>query len=229
LAINEEQKIKLFYNGRGIVAHSPVPPGLAGYDENFKNPWKEFDVEKAKKLMAEAGFADGKGVPVIPYETSTGTEARQMAEDLQRSLAPLGIKLQINVNQFAELLEKIDQKKAMMWGIAWGADYPDAENFLQLLYGPNKVPGPNGSNFDHAEYNKLFEQMRYMLDSPERRKIISRMAQILVDEMPWVPSMHRVGYYLTQPWFKNYKPGYMGSSEAKFLRVDLERREQGVK
>lgn len=229
LAINEEEKIKMFYNDRGIVAHSPVPPGLAGYDETYKNPWKIFNLEKAKKLLAEAGFADGKGVPVIPYETSTGAEARQMAEDLQRSLGKMGIKLQINVNQFAELLEKIDQKKAMMWGVAWGADYPDAENFLQLLYGPNKAPGPNGSNFDNAEYNKLYEQMRYMLDSPERRKIITRMKEVFAEQMPWIPSMHRVVYTLTHPWMKNFKPEYMGATDAKFLRVNDERRIQGVK
>jgi ABC-type transport system substrate-binding protein len=229
LAINEEEKIKMFYNGRGVVAHSPVPPGLAGYDENFKNPWKTFDLEKAKKILAEAGFPEGKGVPVIPFETSTGAEARQMAEDLQRSLGKLGIKLQINVNQFAELLSKIDQKKAMMWGVAWGADYPDAENFLQLLYGPNKAPGPNGSNFDDAEYNKLFEQMRFMPDSPERRKIINRMKEIFVEQMPWIPGMHRRAYTLSQPWLKNFKPEYMGNSEAKFLRVDEELRARGVK
>lgn len=229
LAINEEEKIKLFYNGRGVVAHSPVPPGLAGYDATFKNPWKTYDLEKAKKLLAEAGYPEGKGVPVIPYETSTGAEARQMAEDLQRSLALIGIKIQINVNQFGELLEKIDQKKAMMWGVAWGADYPDAENFLQLLYGPNKAPGPNGSNFNNAEYNKLFEQMRYMHDSPERRKIIFRMMEIFAEQMPWVPSMHREIYTLVHGWTKNFKPEYMGASDAKFLRVDTELRAQGVK
>ncbi len=229
LATDTQDTLRVFYNNRGIPAHSPVPPAIAGYDESFKNPYQSHDLERAKKLLAEAGFPEGKGVPVLQYEIGQGAESRQMAEDCQRRLAGLGIKIQVNVNQFSELLSKIDSKKAMMWGIAWGADYPDAENFLQLLYGPNSAPGPNGANFNHAEYNKLFEQMRYMQDSPERRKIINRMKEIFVEELPWLPGIHRVSYGLSHKWLKNYKPGYMGGSIAKFLRVDEELKAQGVK
>jgi oligopeptide transport system substrate-binding protein len=120
LAGNTEDTLRVFYNNRGIPAHSPIPPGLAGYDENFKNPYQRHDIEAAKKLLAEAGYPGGKGVPVLQYEIGQGTEARQMAEDFQRRLANLGIKVQININQFSELLSKIDSKSAMMWGIAWG-------------------------------------------------------------------------------------------------------------
>lgn len=229
LAEDTKDTLKVFYNNRGIPAHSPVPPGLAGYDENFINPFQRYDLEMAKKLLAESGHPGGKGVPVLQYEIGQGAESRQMAEDFQRRMEKLGIKVQINVNQFSELLSKIDQKKAMMWGVAWGADYPDAENFLQLLYGPNAAPGPNGANYNNPEYNKLFEQMRYMADSPERRQIIRRMMEIFATDMPWLPGIHRVTYGLSQKWLKNYKPGYMGGHIAKFLRVDDELKAQGVK
>lgn len=229
LAIDEDERIKVFYNGRGIPAHTPVPPSLPGYDKDFKNPYQAYDVEKAKQLLAEAGFPEGKGVPTLEYEIGKSTTARQMAEDFKRRLEAIGINIKVNVNQFSELLTKINDKKAQMWGIAWGADYPDAENFLQLLYGPNMSPGPNGANFNNAEYNKLFEEIRFELDSPERRAKINRMKQIFVEQMPWVPGIHRVGYSLSQPWLKNFKPGYMGNSSAKFLRVDEERRAQGLK
>jgi len=220
LAGDTKDTLKVFYNNRGIPAHTPVPPGLAGYDENFINPYQRFDLEAAKKLLAEAGYPGGKGVPVLQYEIGQGAESRQMAEDFQRRMDKLGIKIQINVNQFSELLSKIDQKKAMMWGVAWGADYPDAENFLQLLYGPNAAPGPNGANYNNPEYNKLFEQMRYMQDSPERRQIIRRMMEIFATDMPWLPGIHRVTYGLSQKWLQNYKPGFMGGHIGKFLRVN---------
>jgi ABC-type transport system substrate-binding protein len=226
LATDTKETLKVFYNNRGIPAHSPVPPDLAGYDANFINPYQRFDLETAKKLLAEAGFPGGKGVPVLQYEIGQGAESRQMAENFQRNMDKLGIKVQINVNQFSELLAKIDQKKAFMWGVAWGADYPDAENFLQLLYGPNAAPGPNGANFNNAEYNKLFEQMRYMADSPARRQIIHRMMEIFATELPWLPGIHRVNYGLSHKWLKNYKPGYMGGHIAKFLRVDDELKAQ---
>lgn len=229
LAVNEEERIKVFNNGRGIPAHSPVPPTLPGYDKNFKNPYQAFDVERAKKLLAEAGFPEGKGVPTLEYEISNSSRARQMAEDIKRRLEVIGVNAKVNVNQFSELLSKINDKKAQMWSIGWGADYPDAENFLQLLYGPNSSPGPNGANFNDAEYNKLYEEIRFELDSPERRAKINRMKQIFVEQLPWIPGIHRVNYSLNQPWLKNYKAGYMGNSTAKYLRVDEERRSQGLK
>jgi len=229
LAVDKNKSIELFRNGRAVLAHSPIPPTLAGYDERFKNPYAEFNLELAKQYLAQAGFPEGKGLPELVYETSQGTTSRQMAEKLQTELAAIGIKLKISANQFRELTQKINDKKAQMWGIAWLADYPDAENFLQLLYGKNQSPGPNGSNFDNAEYNKLYEQVRGMADSPERRKLIGQMNAVFVKELPWVLESHRIGYTLTMPWLKNFKEGYMGSSIAKFLDIDEERKAQGIK
>jgi ABC-type transport system substrate-binding protein len=148
---------------------------------------------------------------------------------MQQELAQVGIKVRVQTNQFPELLEKIDKKRAQFWGIAWLADYPDAENFLQLLYGPNKAPSPNGSNFDNAEYNKLYTQVRGMADSPERRAMINQMKAIFVREMPWIVEAHRIRYNLSHAWISNYKADYMGGTPAKFLRVDTARRAQGLK
>jgi len=226
LAIDKRKGIELFTNGRAILAHTPVPPGLAGFDENFKNPYSEFNIEEAKKLLAKAGFEKGLE---LNYEAVTGATSRQQAEKLQGELAAIGITLKINSNQFSEMTEKINKKSAQMWGIAWIADYPDAENFLQLLYSKNASPGPNGANFSNKEYDGLYEKVKGMVDSPERRKMISRMFEIFTEELPWVVERHRVAYSLQSPWLKNYKPGYMGSSIAKFLRVDPAERAQGYK
>ena len=224
LAVDKERNIDLFSNGRAILAHSPVPPGLAGYDESFVSPFTSHDIEKAKEYLAKAGFPEGKGLPELVFESTQGTTSRQRAEKFQSDLEKIGIKVKTNINQFAELTEKTNKKRAQIWGIAWLADYPDAENFLQLLYGPNKSPGPNGSNFDNKEYNRLFEKMRGMMDSPERRKIITQMKNVFVEELPWITESHRIAYRLERPWLKNYKHGYMGSSFAKFLRVDTQER-----
>lgn len=220
MASNQRKTVDIFYNGRGVMAQSPIPPGIAGYDPTFVNPYATHNVEAAKKLLAEAGFPGGKGVPVLTYEIGDGADSRQMAEKLQAELRDVGIELRVNINRFAELIEKLNTKKAQIWGISWRGDYPDVENFLQLLYGPNKAPSPNAANYDNPEYNKLFEQMRGMTDSPERRKIIHKMQEIFVRDLPWVVGAHRITVYLEQPWSKNFKPGYMGNSYAKYLSVD---------
>jgi len=218
-AIDYKRNLALFYNNQGINAQSPVPPGLAGYDENYQNPNLVYDLAKAKEYLKKAGYPDGKGL-TLTYETSQGTDSRQQAEMLQKELSAIGVKLNINVNQFSELTEKINKKKAQMWGIAWIADYPDVENFLQLLYGPNKAPSPNGSNFDDPRFNKLFEQVRGMADSPERRKLISDMIKIFEEQMPWIPGVHRVASFLNSGRLKNYKGGYMGPHQpAKFFNL----------
>lgn len=228
LAMDKQKQLELFYNNSGIVAQSPIPPGIAGYDVNYKNPYSEYNVAKAKEYLVKAGFPGGKGLELV-YESSQGTDERQMAEKMQKELAEIGITMRINVNQFAELTQKLNEKRAQMWGIAWAADYPDAENFLQLLYGPNKAPSPNSSNFDNARYNKLFEQMRVMTDSPTRRKIIREMQDILAEEMPWIPRVHRLQHALNHAWLQNYKAGYVGAPmPAKFLRVDFARKQKGL-
>jgi ABC-type transport system substrate-binding protein len=220
LAMDEKQLIQLFYNGRGIAAQTPVPPGILGYDETYVNPYVSHNPTRAKELLAKAGYPEGKGLPELVYETAEGTDSRQQAEWIQNQLAAVGIKIRVNANRFSELTEKINQRKAQLWGIAWGADYPDAENFLQLLYSGNAAPGPNGSNFKNAEYDTLYLQMKVMFDSPERRKIINRMKDIFAEQMPWVPNLHRVEFYLNHPWLNNFKFTTIHGSFAKYLRVD---------
>jgi len=229
LALDKRKAIELFFNNQAVLGQSPVPPDFAGYDPEFKNPYAEYNPEKAKEYLAKAGFPEGKGLPEINYETIQGTDSRQQAEKIQADLAKIGIKVRINVNSFPELTEKINKSRAQMWGIAWGADYPDAENFFQLLYCKNKTPGPNGANYCNPTYDKLYEKLSVMRDSPERRKVIRQMVDIFVEDLPWIIERHRIFWFLTQPWLKNFKSGYMGAIEAKYLRVDTERRKQGLK
>ena len=105
----------------------------------------------------------------------------------------------------------------------WVADYPDPENFVFLLYGPNsaaKANGPNYANYANPEYDKLFDQMRVMDDGPERKKVIDQMRAIVQEDCPWVPTLHSELFALTQPWLKNYKPHPVALDTMKYWRVD---------
>ena len=86
VAVDETEAIQLFYNGRATSAQTPIPPGINGYDPSFKNPYRSGDLEKAKKLLAEAGYPGGKGFPVIPFDNLADSTSRQQAEYLQKQL-----------------------------------------------------------------------------------------------------------------------------------------------
>jgi oligopeptide transport system substrate-binding protein len=224
LAVNTDELIKKFYNGRALAAQGPIPPEVLGYDANRKSPYKTHDLEKAKELLKKAGHADGVGISEITYETYNGSTNRQIAEFFQQSMSQIGIKIKININTWPEFLDKVKTKKAQMLGMAWSADYPDGENFLQLFYGRNASPGPNNSNYNNPEYNKLYEQAAVMQDGPERRKIYQKMVDMVVEDCPWIFDAHRKAYVLTNGWLSNFKRNLTILNYIKYYRVDKDKK-----
>jgi oligopeptide transport system substrate-binding protein len=223
-AIDTKTLITKFYNDRAIVAQSPIPPGVDGYDPEFKNPYKEFNVAKAKEFLAKAGYPEGKGLPELEYADTASATSRQMTEFYKQSLEAIGIKMRITTSSWPQFTQKLNEKKAQIFGIAWGADYPDAENFLQLLYGPNESPGPNNANFNNAEYNELYKKAALLPPGPARTKLYQQMRDIFVREMPWVPSAHREMYTLQHGWLNNFKYNAVTYDYFKYLRVDPKKR-----
>jgi ABC-type transport system substrate-binding protein len=227
LAHHPQLLIELFYNGRAIPAQSPIPPGLDGYDSAFKNPYQGPDIHRAKKFLAEAGYPDGRGLPPLEFEVSgTGTTERQMAELFKNEMAQIGVKISVNYNTWPEFLSKINQKRAQIYGLAWGADYPDAENFLQLFYSKNAAPGPNNTNYKNPEFDRFYERISVMQPSPERTRLYRRMAQMVIEDCPWIMGAHRMSYGLNQKWLKNYKPHDVGYNFIKYYKIDIKEREQ---
>ena len=222
LGIDTEEMIKLFYNGQGIPAQGPIPPGIAGYDPDYKSPYIKYDVKEAKRLLAEAGYPGGKGLPEIVYDTSSSSIYRQLGTFFKKQMAGIGIKVKVITNPWPELQRKVKTASNMMYGMAWGADYPDAENFLQLMYGPNKSPGANGSNYDNPEFNALYKKAALMQHSPERTKIYKRLNQIGAEDVPWIFGLHRVTNHITTGWFKNYKYTALDFGSGRFYNMDPE-------
>lgn len=220
MAVNTQEEIELFYNGRAIPALGPIPPGLAGYSETTKNPYKEYNVEKAKALLAKAGYPEGKGLPPLEYLSLADTTARQMTEYFQKELAVIGIQLKVQTFSWPEFQQSLKNKKGQMWSYAWSADYPDAENFLQLFYSKNGSPGPNDSNYANSEFDKIYEKSLMMNDSPERTALYQKMAEVVIEDTPWVFGSHRVTYGLTHPWLKNYKPHEFLHGMSKYYRIE---------
>ena len=143
-------------------------------------------------------------------------------------MAAIGVQIKVVQNTWPELQKKITKRQVMLYGIAWGADYPDAENFLQLLYGPNKAPGANGSGYDNPEFNQLFAKAALMQDSPERTALYEKLNRMAADQAPWIYGVHRQNFTVKHGWLMNYMATDFESGQAQYLNIDLEEKKKTV-
>lgn len=224
LGYDVETVVSRFYNGRGVRAHGIIPPGLFGHEEDYASPLGVYDVPRARALLAEAGYPEGRGLPELVYLTVANTEARQRGEHFAQNMADLGIRVRVESATWPEYLERIRTSKFQMAGASWMADYPDPENFLQLLYGPNAPPGANNASYDNPEYNRLYEQVAVMEDGPERLRLIRRMRDIISEDRPWIIVAHRITELLSYDHVRNLKPSSAIDAPVKYYR--LERKEK---
>ncbi len=246
IAIDSEEMISIFRNGRGIAAQGPIPPGIFGYveGESGVNPYvynwaKDKPVRKsiadAKRLMAEAGYPEGRdaktGQPLLlHFDTpAVGPDAKSRLEWLVKQFKKIDLQLVIRSSDYNRFQDKMLKGNAQIFEWGWNADYPDPENFLFLLYGPNKKVGLNGenaANYDNAEFNRLFEQMKNMDNSPERQDVITRMVDIARHDAPWIWGFYPKNYALYHDWYFNAKPNLMANNGLKYLRIDAAARER---
>lgn len=224
LAIDTPSEIAKFRNGRAIAAQSPLPPGLEGYDEKYKNEWVQFNIAKAKELLAKAGYPEGKGLPEFSYDTLSDSKARQIAEFQAANWAAIGVKVKITANTWPQFQEKVKNGQVQIFGIAWGADYPDAQNFLQLFYSKNVSPGPNDTSYSSPEFDKLYEKALTLPAGAERTALYQQMRDIVVEDCPWIFSMTRTNYYLANGWLKNFKINEISNDFYKYFRIDPKQR-----
>lgn len=246
IAIDQEQFISIFQNGRGVPAQSPLPPGIFGYREGREgmNPvmydWKDGrpvrkSIDAARKLLAEAGWPGGRdaktGEPLVLYldTTSGGVGSKPRIDWLTQQFARLGIQLVVRSTDYNRFQEKVRRGAVQLFYFGWNADYPDPENFFFLLYGPQsraRNSGENSSNYVNPEFDRLFEQMRTMENGPPRQAIIDRMTALLQFDAPWVWGFHPKSYTLQHTWLTNRKPTNVGNNGLKYQRLDPVRRER---
>ncbi|HLG19607.1 MAG TPA: ABC transporter substrate-binding protein, partial [Bdellovibrionota bacterium] len=223
-AINRREMIRLFYNDRAVAAQGPVGPGLFGYDPDLRDPWS-YNLEEAKKAKAKSLEEYRKDTgrnefPPIEFDGVADSTHRQWFELIASDLKQIGLKMESRIGTWPQLQARISRRQIQFTGAAWGADYPDAENFLQLLYGKNVSPGPNNANFKNAVYDRLYDQMRDLPDGPERLEIIKKMVRIIHEEIPWVFFAHRIAHGLRQGWVRNFKRNSFSPGAYKYIDID---------
>lgn len=243
IAIDMEEYVSIFLNGRGVVAHGPVPPGIFGHREGGEglNPYthvarsgklKRLALEEARRLMAEAGYADGidgeTGKPLTLYFDTTGggPDSRSFLNWMRKQFAKLNVQLVVRSTDYNRFQQKVRQGDAQIFRWGWNADYPDPENFLFLFYGPNSkvYGGENATNYENAAFDRLFKRMETMPNGPERLRLIDDAVDILRRDAPWIWGYHPKAYSLHHAWLKNVKPNLMGRNSLMYRRIDVAER-----
>lgn len=243
IAYDQAELISIFTNGRGVEGMSPLPAGIFGHlaGETGINPYvydwvngraQRKNLEEAQKLLAQAGYPNGRdaqsGKPLVLNLDTTSGGSSAIQSWMVKQFAKLNIQLNIRATDYNRFKEKMSLGNAQIFQWGWLADYPDAENFMFLLYGPNSQvktsSGVNSTNYNQAEYNRLFDKMQLMEDSPERLEIIQRMIGIMQHDAPWIGIWHPYSYVLNNAWVSNTKPHGISTALLKYYQVNPQQR-----
>ncbi|MBT7542766.1 MAG: ABC transporter substrate-binding protein [Gammaproteobacteria bacterium] len=249
IAIDYDEYISIFANGRGILAQSPIPPGIFGYQDGTKeynhtvfqnknNLVIKKSIKEAKILLKKAGYKDGiderTGKPLILYFEATGSGADTYAflNWLRKQFKKINIQLVTRVTDYNRFQEKMINGTGQIFQWGWNADYPDPENFLFLLYSKNgkvKFGGENASNYSNYEFDKLFLKMKNMENSDNRENIIKEMLKIIQYDCPWIWGFHPKSFSLSHEWFENVESNLMANNTLKYNKINDNIRSEKIK
>lgn len=242
IAVNYEENISIFLNGRGEAAQGPVPQGIFGFREGEKgiNPYvyawednqrKRRSLREARMLMTAAGYPNGRDSNthhplILHYDVpSTGSpDEKAQLNWMMKQFAKIGIHLDVRTTQYNRFQEKMRHGNAQIFSWGWSADYPDPENFLFLLYGPNgkaKFGGENVNNYDNPAFDALFEQMKNRPNDITRQALIDKMLAIVQRDAVWGGGINTRTPVLRQKWMSPIKPNSVSQNALKYASIDV--------
>lgn len=232
MAYNNAEDIALLKKGFAIKAESPLPPNVLGYDPSYRSP-VPYDPRLANALLDRHGYTrrdpDGfrrapDGKPLTLTMHSEATVGGRLRDELWRKcLNSIGLRVVFKSDKKTEIIKASRLGTVQMFESNWIADFPDGDNFYQLLYGPN-AGRANYARFNLPAYNTRYEQARLLGDGPARQKLYFEMNQLIHAYNPWVPLTHVLSGDLRHPWLKNYKRHPVEFTTWRYLDVDVAER-----
>ncbi|WP_137172744.1 ABC transporter substrate-binding protein [Massilia sp. HP4] len=237
LSYNSAEDIALLKKGFAIKAESPLPPNVLGYDPNYRSP-VPYDPALANALLDRHGYGgrdpDGfrrapGGKPLTLTMHSEATVGGRLRDELWRKcLNAIGLRVVFKSDKKTEIIKASRLGTVQMFESNWIADFPDGDNFYQLLYGPN-AGRANYARFNLPEYNVRYERARMLSDGAQRNKLYFEMNQLIHAYNPWVPLTHVLSGDLRHPWLKNYKRHPVEFTTWRYLDVDVAQRARGAR
>ncbi len=218
-ATNQPRFIEKFTNNTGIKANSIYHPSVYGYDKNSELPYS-YNIEKAKKYLKDAGYPNGKGLPVLNFDTrSNDNSTLKRAEFIKAELAKIGINIKVIANNFPTFLQKAKKGELQFWQDGWALDYPDSENILQLLYSENHPPGINSSYYNNPEVDKLIQKVSILENNLEKKILMTEIEKKVLGDVVWIMQFYSQSYMLHHNKIKNYKPSSLVNNSHKYFEI----------
>jgi ABC-type transport system substrate-binding protein len=212
-----------FYSGRVIPADGPLPPGVDGrLDAPFAY---RFDLDKARRLMTEAGYPGGidpktgRRLILTMAIGRASQDSRESGELLAAFFARIGVKLELSFFTWDAFLKAVNESRVQLYRLGWVGDYPDAENFLQLFYSKNISPGPNHSNYVNPDYDKAYDAAMAAPTEHERNKYWKVCQEIVREDCPWIFIHYKKSNSLIRARVGNYVPSIFPYGQESYLRV----------
>jgi ABC-type transport system substrate-binding protein len=232
LAYKTKDEIAIIRKNQAIPAQTPYSPGVAGWDPDFHTNANEYNIAKAKALLDMFGYVDrdGDGYREMPdgspleiKANSTPTARDQQIDELwKRSMDDIGVRISFRKAKWPDLLKESDAGKLMFWQLGGSASSPDADTWLQTLYGPNAGFKGNRARFKLPEYDRLYDKAHLMPDSPERTKLYQEMAKLVIAYAPMKINVHRIRTDMWYPWVVGYRRPLLQSQNFwKYIDIDL--------
>ncbi len=229
LAVDLDKEIRLVRRGQALKSQGPLPTTVFGYDPAFKSEMSEFSLAKAKALLDLYGYKDRDGdgwreLPdgqplVIEYSTLADGERRQLAEQWQKNMKALGVRMTFKIGKFPEQLKAANAGKLQMWNVGWVGTVPDGDYFLAL--GSSKAKGnANKTRFDLPAFDALYDRQKAMPDGPERLAVMSDAQRLLVAYAPYKFHVHRVFTDMAHPWVRGYSRNLFVRDFWKYIDID---------
>jgi oligopeptide transport system substrate-binding protein len=202
-AFNWQERNDVFYSGVGVIYPGIIPPVVPEFDPQLSNSSTLRNIDEAKRLMLEGGWTKNN-VPTLVYGGVASVGTRQMYEQFRGWMKDIGFPEKKVVfdsyASFGDFNKSVKQAKIMIVGMGWLLDYPDAQNTLQLFYGPYGSPGSNNANYNNPEYNRLYEKTSVMQPSAERTTLYRQMNNLVIDDCVSITGLSRDNIIL---WHKN--------------------------
>jgi len=233
LAFDKDMRI-LQSGGCFTKAYGPIPPGVAGALVGEKGPYGEKDLARARELMTKAGYPGGidprTGKPLVLSfdQAGTATLHQQLAELMANDLREIGIEVRTNLNTRPRFQAKMASGDVQLFRYSWVADYPDAENFLQLFYSGN-AGACNRVSYRDPEFDRMYRKVVLVPDSPERTEKIRAISRYLQEQCPWIFETHTMGFVVCHSWMKNYLLHDFALNRWKYLSASAKEREAARK